>query len=315
MDLRHVDLNLISVLDALFEARSVSGAARRLKVTQPTVSFALGKLRHFFGDDLFVRQARAMSPTPFALSLRQPVQEILAIIHRDVLPKAPFDPATTTREFTICTSDVGELCFLPRLVQAFAAEAPHACLRSISMPAEEDLSAHLARAADVALGYFPRLDAPDLIVEHLFDHPFVCIARQGHPAFDEPITLEAFLQCEHAVVHPQGRSQHIVQQSLSTMGLEVKVSVHTAHFASLPFLLLGSDLISLVPASIADAFVEYMPLETTAAPLQIPAIPLSQHWSRRNATDPALKWLLELIARLFQEPEGRKPSSLTAQRR
>ena len=60
-----LDLNLLLVLDALFDERNVTAVARRLRVSQPTVSFSLKKLREFFNDELFVRQGATMQPTPF----------------------------------------------------------------------------------------------------------------------------------------------------------------------------------------------------------------------------------------------------------
>jgi DNA-binding transcriptional ArsR family regulator len=54
-NIRSVDLNLLVVFDALFDERSVTRAAARLAVTQPTVSGLLKRLRraelsliHFF---------------------------------------------------------------------------------------------------------------------------------------------------------------------------------------------------------------------------------------------------------------------------
>ncbi len=53
MDIADVDLNLLVVFDALLRNRSVSGAARALKMSQPATSFALNRLRKMFGEPLF----------------------------------------------------------------------------------------------------------------------------------------------------------------------------------------------------------------------------------------------------------------------
>src|SRR5436190_15522671 len=113
MDIRRVDLNLLVVLDALLRLRNVSRAAEALDMSQPAVSFALGKLRTQFKDPLFIRAARGMRPTPRAEELAQPLQDVLYRIKTGLLTPPRFDPATSQRTFTFNMADVGELVFLP----------------------------------------------------------------------------------------------------------------------------------------------------------------------------------------------------------
>ena len=76
MNYREIDLNLLLILDALYDTGSTTLVAERLKVSQPTVSFSLGKLRDVFGDELFVRHGASMQPTPLAQSIREPVRRV-----------------------------------------------------------------------------------------------------------------------------------------------------------------------------------------------------------------------------------------------
>ena len=55
MDISRFDLNLLVAFDALFCERSVTRAARRIGLSQPAMSGALGRLRALVGDPLFVR--------------------------------------------------------------------------------------------------------------------------------------------------------------------------------------------------------------------------------------------------------------------
>ena len=127
-----LDLNLIPYLVAIEETRNVSRAAERLGVSQPRVSTALGRLRAHFNDPLFVRTSRGMDPTPRALALVPAAREALNRIERGLLDTPHFDPANATGTFSIALSDVGEIVFLPRLLQALATTAPNANLRSVS---------------------------------------------------------------------------------------------------------------------------------------------------------------------------------------
>ena len=62
-NIRSVDLNLLAAFDALFDERSVTRAADRLSLTQPTVSGMLHRLRRMFSDPLFVRTSHGVLPT------------------------------------------------------------------------------------------------------------------------------------------------------------------------------------------------------------------------------------------------------------
>jgi DNA-binding transcriptional LysR family regulator len=64
MKLRSIDLNLLVVLDALIAERSVQQAGKRLGLSQSATSHALDRLRKFLGDQLLVRTASGMEPTP-----------------------------------------------------------------------------------------------------------------------------------------------------------------------------------------------------------------------------------------------------------
>ena len=128
-----LDLNLIPYLVAMEDTRNVSRAAERLGVSQPRVSTALGRLREYFGDPLFVRTSRGMEPTPRALMLIPAAREALSRIESGLIDSGEFDPATSTHTFSIALSDVGEIVFLPRLLQLFAQRAPYANLRSVTL--------------------------------------------------------------------------------------------------------------------------------------------------------------------------------------
>ena len=63
MNTKGVDLNLLQTFHAVHAEGSVTRAAVRLGVSQPTVSHALTRLRRLYRDPLFVRTQRGMAPT------------------------------------------------------------------------------------------------------------------------------------------------------------------------------------------------------------------------------------------------------------
>ncbi|RFU48898.1 LysR family transcriptional regulator [Paraburkholderia sp. DHOC27] len=297
-----LDLNLIPYLVALEEARNVSRAAQRLGVSQPRVSTALGRLREYFDDPLFVRTARGMEPTPRALALIPAAREALMRIEHGMLDAQAFDPANTTHTFSVALSDVGELLFLPRLLQCFAQRAPYANLRSVSLPPAQIERGLEAGEVDLAVGYFPALAGNNFFQQRLFTHRFICLMRSDHPLAHEPLTLAQFIACGHAVVRAEGRSQEVLEQFLEKKRVRRRAVLETSHYMSLPFILARTDLIATVPYAVGFAYVsEHPSIRLVEPPLELPRFDLRQHWHRKSHNDPRASWLRSVIAELFND--------------
>jgi DNA-binding transcriptional LysR family regulator len=155
MELRDVDLNLLVVFHQLLAQRRVNAVAQSLGITQPAVSNALSRLRRLLGDELFLRTSRGMEPTPFAEQLAEPVAYSLGTLHSALNQRASFEPATSTRTFVLAMTDIGEIYFLPPLMEVLGRVA-----RAVSVSTVRNASANLkedmeAGRVDLALGLLP----------------------------------------------------------------------------------------------------------------------------------------------------------------
>jgi DNA-binding transcriptional LysR family regulator len=117
MDSTDLDLNLLTVFDALYETKSVTLASKKVGLSQPAMSYSLGKLRATFDDPLFIRIDNKMQPTPRALGMAPQIKRVLDIVRGELLSFAAFDAALSTRQYQFCMSDIGEAYFLPPLVR------------------------------------------------------------------------------------------------------------------------------------------------------------------------------------------------------
>lgn len=72
-----IDLRLLRLFHAVYEAGSTTRAAEKLGLSQPTVSIGLKQLRDHYGDPLFVQASGKMRPTPFAADLIDPIRAAL----------------------------------------------------------------------------------------------------------------------------------------------------------------------------------------------------------------------------------------------
>ncbi|MBN3849611.1 LysR family transcriptional regulator [Paraburkholderia sp. Ac-20342] len=297
-----LDLNLIPYLVAIEETRNVSRAAERLGVNQPRVSTALGKLRDYFRDPLFVRTSHGMEPTPRALALIPAARDVLNRIEKGMLETEDFDPKTCAHTFSIALSDVGEIVFLPRLLQEFSVRAPNANLRSVSLAPDSIERGLESGDVDLAVGYFPDLDGNNFFQQRLFTHRFICMMRSDHLLAKRAITVEEFLSVGHAVVRAGGRSQEVLEQYLEKKRLCRRAVLETPHFMSLPLILTRTNLIATVPHAIGFAYLDdHASIVLAEPPLPLPRFDLKQHWHRKFHNSPRGAWLRKLVSELFND--------------
>lgn len=308
MDITDIDLNLLVVFDALLRTRSVSRAARELRMSQPATSLALNRLRKTFGDPLFVRTSRGIHPTPFSEAMAAPLEAIIDRIRADLLQQPTFDPATAQRAVTLNMHDIGELVFLPRILERLSIEAPGIQLRTVNLAATELERALRTGEVDLALGHFPELVSAALYQQRLFTHAFVCVVRADHPTIGGELTRKQFIEGRHAVVHPAGQLNDSLEAELQELGLTRRVSVRIEHYLAVPTMLERSDLIFTVPYAIGASLARLAAIKLVKPPFKARPRVVRQHWHSRFQQDAANRWLRGVVADLFLEktPRARK---------
>lgn len=306
MDIRRLDLNLLLLLDGLLASGNLSGTARRLAISQPSASAGLSKLRQFFHDDLFVRTGRGLRPTPFAEDLRTPVRSVVELINHEILRRPAFEPRESDRVFTLTMPDLGEVIFLPPIIGKLHAEAPHASLKCVNVPYADVQDALEEGAVDLAIGHFPDLLEPAVKSQLLYEDPMVCIVRGGHPRVQGPISLEEFLDLDHLVFEHQGR-QVMFENSGAEFDLKRRTLVQIPHFMSMPRLIAATDMIGIVPLSLASSLAHQYGLRIIEPPLPLSSVMIKQFWHRRMENEPAIAWLRGIVAARLVGRDPRKP--------
>jgi DNA-binding transcriptional LysR family regulator len=292
-DIRRIDLNLLAALDAMLDAGSVTRAAERLALAQPTVSGMLRRLRALLGDALFVRGQHGIRPTPRALALAPALKRLLA--DAEALVAAPrFDPATASQTFTISTTDHMQQGVVVPLLAALRRTAPGVRI-AVRPLAIADLPAQLARGeADLAIT-IPEFAAPDLVSRRLYVERYVAAVRPGHPIGRRAPSLAAFCRFDHVVVSPAGGGfWGPVDDALAAAGRTRRVAVSLPTFLTVPSLLRASDLIAVVPERVALG--HGVALRTFPVPVALPRIDVIAVWHARTNRDPGHRWLRELLA-------------------
>jgi DNA-binding transcriptional LysR family regulator len=295
-----IDLNLLTVFQEVYRARQISLAARRLGLTQSAVSNALARLRRTFGDELFVRTTHGMQPTPFAEQVADPVAAALAQVALALNQRSQFDPATSRRRFTIAMTDVGEVHFMPVLIERCTALAPGVELGSVragSLDIREEME---TGRVDLAVGAFD--DVPEAWYQRqLFRQPFVAMFRKGHPLSEGPVDLERFTAASHLIVDSRESPYDRINQMLEKAGIGVDARFRVPHFTAVPYIVSGSDLVVTVPQKLAERACAPFGLAWIAPPLQLPTLQTNVFWHRRFNQDPGNQWLRTLVADVFGE--------------
>ncbi len=295
-----LDLNLIRVFDALMIERSVSLAADRMGLTQPALSNALARLRTALGDELFTRSPSGMQPTPFALEIAPTVHASLQSLEQAIVRRTKFDPAMSTRQFSIAMTDIGEVYFLPKLMQFLEANAPGVIIATVRN-GDVDVANGLATGnVDLALGWMPKLGS-GFFQRRLFEQHYRCLMSAQHPLAKGTLTLSRFLKARHAVVSASGTGHARVEAIMRQRGIKRIIALELPHFATVPYIVRDTELIATVPEKLADSAVKPFGLVVRTPPIEELSFQVNMFWHRRVHKDEANKWLRDAIVTLFQE--------------
>jgi DNA-binding transcriptional LysR family regulator len=319
MQMRNFDLNLLTVFNAVFDAHSIAAASERLSVSQSAVSHALRRLRKALSDELFVRRADGMWPTPKARQFAIPVKSALGRIAR-ALGGEPFDPSQAIRSFAIGASDYASTTVIPRLIERVAVSAPFVDIHVVPANRVDMIRLLDEGSVDLALGWFATV--PERFGRaKLLDEDCVFMVRPGHPITSEAPTLKRLLDFPHVAVNLLGSSiglmggylpergvlrrvhmEVVALEAPQRLGNDTRIAVCVPHFWCLPPILIRCDMVASVPRALAIEFVKRFGLVMIPHPAGPSAISVEAIWDRQQETDLAMSWLRAEISSAAATP-------------
>jgi DNA-binding transcriptional LysR family regulator len=301
MELRDIDLNLLLVFDRMLAEKRVSAVAESLGLSQPAISNALARLRRAFGDELFLRTARGMEPTPFALQLAEPVAYAMGTLHGALNQQTVFDPATSTRSFTLAMTDIGEIYFAPVLMEVLSRAAPGVTISTVRNTAVNLRDAMEAGQVDIAIGLLPQLKA-SIFQRRLFKQRYVCLFSATHPlAAKSKLTLKDFSAAEHLLVKAAGTGHGQVDELMAAQGIARRIRLTVPHFVAIGHILRSTPMIATVPERLAQSIAEPFGLVWRTHPVALPQIAINAFWHARFHRDPGNQWLRGVLFDRFAD--------------
>jgi len=296
MHLGKIDLNLFVVFDTIYAEGGITRASRRLNLSQPAISHALGRLRAMFDDPLFTRHGHTMTPTPLARRLVEPVRQALRGLEVTLSKTDSFEAATAVKRFTVGMREVVESVVLPRLMRTIAATAPSihiSTVRAGRRELERELSAGTLDAAiDVGLPL-----PEDIERERLGQEWMTVVARPRHPRVRARLDLDTYLAEEHILVSSRRRGLSAEDFELARYNLRRRVRLRCQSYFAGCRTVSETDLLLTMPRRYASLLNAQFGNRLLPFPLEVPAYDTYVYWHATASGDPANAWLRrQLIA-------------------
>ena len=294
LNLRSIDLNLLTIFDAIMAEGQMSKAALRLHMTQPAASHALKRLRQTFDDDLFIRTRQGMKPTPRAIEIAEPIREVLTIILETLDTDQSFDPTQSDRPFNIAFGRYGELMLLPQIInkvnEVETAISIHSYLDEQSTGIELVKEGSIDFCFDFVAPEDARLDYC------LFnEQELVVIARKDHPRLVETISIKQYFAERHVVMSFGNERREKLQQVMTGLGGARKILAEVNQYIAAPTVVMQTDGIATVPRQMAEFFLYQNKLTILPFPFELAALPIYLIWHKAMNRDNGHQWLKQLM--------------------
>lgn len=287
-----IDLNLMVLFEAIYRMRNLTSAGRSLGLSQPAMSHALSRLRWVFKDPLFVRAPRGLQPTSLADEIAPSLTEGLATI-RAGFERKHFDPATSSRIFTIAMADIGEFVHMPHLLRALRA-TPGVRIRTLDIPAPRRRAALAEGEADLATAN-TAADRP-IRCELIGEHGYKTVVRDDHPLIRSKLTLGQFRKAKHLLIMGT-RHGEVIERVLRSSAVNADIAAQVGSFLSVAAILPQTDLVATVPSGIARAMAHMSPVRLFEPPIALPKARIYLWLHERYDRDPGNTWLRDLYLR------------------
>jgi DNA-binding transcriptional LysR family regulator len=296
VNLASLDLNLLVSLDALLQQRSVTRAAAQMGLSQPALSASLARLRRHFGDELLTRVGNEYRLTPLALQLRDLARAALTGVERVFTAQPEFDPASSTREFSLLVSDYGVAVLGDTVAALLAEEAPHARLRlSANTPASVDRAEQILLSTDLLV--LPHGFVTDLAHRDLYRDEWVCVVATDNEDVGEELTVENLETLPWVVTFHGPTAATPAARQMRMRGIEPDVQVVTENFLTVPALVAGSRRIALLQRRLVDLLPLNLGLRALRPPVEVGPLVEAMWWYPAFDDDPEHAYLRDLVVR------------------
>lgn len=264
--LRMVDLNLLTVFDAVMQEQNITRAAHSLGMSQPAVSNAVARLKVMFNDELFVRYGRGIQPTARAYQLFGSVRQALQLVQNE-LPGSGFEPASSERVFHLCVCSPLDNILTSLIYNRVEKIAPniHVVFKSsLNQNTEHQLR---YQETEFVIGY-EEFRRPEFTSVSLFKDEMVLVASRKHPRISLSLLESDVYNEQHAVVS-LNRYASFSQPWYDTPDRQSCIAYQGMALISVLNVVSQTQLVAVAPRWLADEFAESLALQILPLPLKL----------------------------------------------
>jgi len=301
--LRNLDLNLLKVFDAIYVSGSVSAAADKLGMSQPSISRGLNRLREHFDDELFVRSGNGVAPTPKAEGMLESIRGALSLIEKTTVPNGAFDPATHTRHFKLLLPDPAEVKVIPHLINLLPQGSP------VTFEVFAISNLNLSKAfssGDVDAAVLPYVpEASDVVYRKLYTEKGALITRKDHPLMADGFSLPLLGQLKFVALPDHIYRLSRLDEVMRTFGLSIEVVCKTHKLSSMPYIVETTDLVTFMPLDYAKTLERSWNIDL----YPVPDSEMSQQdvylaYPKSAEDNPAIEWVCREIEAAYGTPSA-----------
>ncbi|EPS8494762.1 transcriptional regulator LeuO [Yersinia enterocolitica] len=293
--LRSVDLNLLTVFDAVMQMHNVTRAAQSLGMSQPAVSNAVARLKVMFNDELFVRYGRGIQPTARARQLFGPVRQALQLVQNE-LPGAGFEAKNSGRVFNLSICSPLDIRLIAPIIQRVNQLAPNVQL-IVRSYLNENIEHQLRyQETEFVIGY-TKFERSDFHHVSLSNDELVLAVSKNHPRIDNSITQEQLLSESHAIVSLDkvgSFSQLYYESAISTK----TIAYESTDMNSVLNIVSQTSFVAIAPRWLVQTYSEALNLKLISLPWEETCRPCYLTWHESTDRDKGHQWMKELLSQL-----------------
>jgi len=251
--LRHVEL-----IAELYDCRSILRAARRLSLTQPTVTKALQDVESTLGVKLFERSNRGLEPTAYGEIFARHAKIVLAQL-RHAAEELESLRAGYSGKVTVGTLLAASASILPDAIALLKKQRPAVAISVVVGTYDILMPALLAGDLDMVLGRLPEEGrSRALVYEEFYAEPICIVARRGHPlARKRRLTLRELANQPWLLPLPETALRRQIERAFIEAGAPVPRNlIESVSILTNRALLRKSDCIGVMPYHVALDDVE-----------------------------------------------------------
>lgn len=226
MDLRQLSFRLLEVFMSVVQTGSVSETARRLHLTQPTVSLQIKRLQEAVGEALFYTQQQRLIPTEAGLELFRTAQQVFENFNdfSQYLAEIKGGERGHCRIAMVNTAQY----ILPKLLGPFSLAHPHVDIK-VEIGNREQVLARFERAEDDLYVFSHPPSLEHALAGRFLQNPLVLLVPKNHAlAQQEQVTLQDIVQHRMLLREPGSATRMLFDSALQSRGLVLADSIQMA---------------------------------------------------------------------------------------